>query len=219
MRTQAGVWERAFRLLGWGFYVLTNEPHPLAIVPYLEDNEFLHLSLCNKLAAEARRYATDSATTSLNGRNVVDRNVRRANWAAISSSLLRDLTPIFNSALMKFSQYFGIQLTRFQEPHLIRYLQGDFHGPHVDSFADSHDPYQAKITCLVFLNTQGGQMCDSFEGGYLVVHELSPHVHATTRRRIVNPGKGKMVAFRSSLCHQVLPVTKGERFTLATWYF
>ena len=188
--------------------------------PWLGIDEFCDPELCRLLFEETRNHAVEAATVSVLGRVSVVRHLRCASWTAIGSDLRRRVVSMLEEQLPLFSTHFGLQLTRIQEPHLIRYTVGDFHGLHIDSNADPTDPLQSKITCLVFLNSQkiAGHYdtADVFEGGELV---LLDETQTNSQATVVHPVRRAMVAFSSSTPHEVLPVRRGERHVLATWYY
>jgi len=186
-----------------------------ALNDLLEADSLLNDELCSLLASEAHEHATEDATIYEQRGVIVDHRIRRAKWAAVSQTHLLQIQPIFESLISTLSVAFSVTLKRFQEPHLIRYEAGDFHRVHLDSPADVTNDDQARVSCIIFLNTQGGGE-NHFDGGNLVFYDLSRN--RSVGCRIIRPVMGKLVAFHSFLPHEVLPVLRGERYTLATWY-
>lgn len=78
-----------------------------------------------------------------------------------------------------------------------------FYGKHTDTIYRNSAPRKLSFSILLSDET-------SFEGGDLVLH-YSPIPTAVTRKQ------GVAVAFASHTLHEVLPVTKGIRYSLVGW--
>ena len=63
-----------------------------------------------------------------------------------------------------------------------------------------------KISMVCWLN-------EDFEGGDFEIHKA----HAMNEN-IIKPSKGTIIFFPAWTLHKVYPVTKGERFSLVTWF-
>lgn len=178
-------------------------------------DNFLSAEFCGQLIAEACSQTFEPATVSQYGHIRVVRTLRNSDWTTVTLPSLSRIERLLRSKLVEFSSLFGIGLTQFQEPHIIRYEKACFHGPHIDSPANLADPTQSKVTCVVFLNSHREFFCDGFSGGELLVHGCSQTQDGI---RTVRPKIGRMVAFWSSSCHEVRPVLSGNRYSLATWF-
>jgi hypothetical protein len=111
---------------------------------------------------------------------------------------------VFASAglvIQKYNEKFP--LCRIQEDsgyELLRYKEGQFYSDHTDSFKDR----PRAISCSFALN-------DDYEGGEFaffdreIVHKLK---------------KGSCIMFPSNFMypHQVMPVIKGVRYSIVTWF-
>ena len=72
----------------------------------------------------------------------------------------------------------------------------------------------AAVSAVVFLNSQSDDSSpDTYRGGTLVFH---PRGAAEPLR--FKGSAGTLVLFRAETTHEVEPVTRGERFTIASWY-
>lgn len=82
---------------------------------------------------------------------------------------------------------------------LLRYNEGDFYTEHTDSFIDS----PRHVSCSFHLN-------DDYEGGEFAFFNREFKIKAK---------KGALVIFPSNFMfpHEILPVTKGTRFSIITW--
>jgi len=106
-----------------------------------------------------------------------------------------ELTKVFRDETSTF--YFDSHV-------IISYEAGrqDFFGVHRDNFT----PETRKRTFAVSLNLN-----DDFEGGELRFPEYGPHLY--------KPPAGTACVFSCSLLHQALPVTKGQRWALTSFFW
>jgi predicted 2-oxoglutarate/Fe(II)-dependent dioxygenase YbiX len=142
-----------------------------------------------------------------------DRNIRSATTIGISSlhvieanSVVRkqiDLE-LFNSAaeaIKKYNEKFP--LARIEEDsgyELLRYKEGEFYTEHTDSFKAR----PRAVSCSFALN-------DDYEGGEWAFFN---------REKVIRVPKGAAVLFPSNFMypHEIMPVTKGIRYSVITWF-
>lgn len=110
---------------------------------------------------------------------------------------LNDIQPVL-------SESFNVALKQFDEPQFLLYREGDFFVAHQDGNTPliRDATLNRRVSITIFMN-------DDYEGGDLVLHP---------ERLIVPPKPGTLVAFRSETTHEVTPVTRGERYSIVTWY-
>lgn len=107
------------------------------------------------------------------------------------------------------SQYFGMDLTASEGIQLTEYdsvYQG-FYGAHTDSIYGSGQARHRKLSVTMQLSDPS-----EYEGGELALYHQNikaPFIASTV--------KGTMTLFRSHIIHEVLPVTKGKRYSFVTW--
>ena len=116
--------------------------------------------------------------------------------------------------------HFGISLKGCEDPQFLRYRPGDFFVAHQDGntgLLRSEREQSRKVSIVIFLNQQSEiPEADSYEGGSLVFSEWRPDRH---RGQYALPGEaGMLVAFPSETTHEVVPITRGERYSIASWY-
>ena len=75
-------------------------------------------------------------------------------------------------------------------------------------------PVRRQLALVLFLNTAAPRPGASFTGGTLRLHEMDD---AEGAPHDVTPTAGTLVAFRSSVLHEVLPVEAGTRLSVVTW--
>jgi predicted 2-oxoglutarate/Fe(II)-dependent dioxygenase YbiX len=111
---------------------------------------------------------------------------------------------VFNAAataIKKYNEKFP--LAKIQEDsgyELLRYKEGQFYTEHTDSFKDR----PRAVSCSFALN-------DDYEGGEWAFFN---------REKIIKVPKGAAVLFPSNFMypHEIMPVTKGTRYSIITWF-
>ena len=104
-------------------------------------------------------------------------------------------------ALDKYKQTFNYcNSTADTGYSLLRYKKSGKYGEHIDHFEEQ----PRELSCSFILN-------DDFDGG-----EFS----FFNQEKIINPLKGSAIMFPSNFMfpHEVLPVTKGIRYSMITWF-
>jgi predicted 2-oxoglutarate/Fe(II)-dependent dioxygenase YbiX len=98
----------------------------------------------------------------------------------------------------------------------LRYPTGAFYRTHRDAsgHADAWSLHRRAVSVVVFVNSGDGHAGAEFSGGALRVHEL---VDGDDDGLDVWPEAGTLVAFPSSLLHEVTTVEWGERYSLVAW--
>jgi predicted 2-oxoglutarate/Fe(II)-dependent dioxygenase YbiX len=99
-------------------------------------------------------------------------------------------------------------------PGFIRYPDGGYYKPHIDSGNDPHWPDAARraASIVIFLNSTGLGGGGEFDGGLL-------RLFASDETTTVKPEAGLLVAFPSDVLHEVTPVQGGTRDTIVDWFY
>jgi predicted 2-oxoglutarate/Fe(II)-dependent dioxygenase YbiX len=142
----------------------------------------------------------------------VDSLVRRTTRLVPSAEALAVVNAALGAAQQQLSEHFGVPLASFEEPQFLRYREGDYFVAHQDGNTPiiRDDSRHRRVSVIVFLSKPS-----DYAGGALVFHGdyRQPHL------RVVAPCEaGTLLAFPSELTHEVMPLTAGERYTIATWY-
>jgi SM-20-related protein len=189
------------------------------MIDLMEIVDFFDAAACRELRAELRQVGGGPAT--LLGRSAataVDPLVRRATRAAIPAGTRERVTRLLMERKRAIEQHFGLQLGECEEPQFLRYETGDFFVAHQDGntplvFDQSRF---RKISVVIFLSAQSEEPSPgTYSGGSFVLH--GPYTGPALRVPIA-PAPGTLVAFRAETTHEVAPVTRGERFTIVSWY-
>lgn len=120
----------------------------------------------------------------------------------VIASKLADVKP-------RIERHFNVTLGDCEEPQFLRYTTGDYFVAHQDGNTPLlllDQQQQRLISIVIFLSER-----DAYDGGELVMH-------ARMERHAVDARAGSLVAFRAETTHEVTPVTRGERYTIATWF-
>src|SRR5688572_17633384 len=183
--------------------------------------DFLDAEACAEVLAEMRRAPVGAATVYGRGASgAVDERVRKAARLAPSGETVERVRQRLSEHLAEVGEHFGLRLGACEEPQFLRYRVGDFFVAHQDGNTGmllSEREQRRKVSVVVFLNRRAeAPAAGAYGGGALV---FSDWRGGGGRVELPFNGEpGTLVAFRSETTHEVLPVTHGERFTIASWY-
>lgn len=108
-------------------------------------------------------------------------------------------------------------VSRSETPQFLQYEPGDGFVAHSDTARDAPGARvrRRRVSIVIFLNSQGRD----YEGGSLVIHGTGFTRTATASGvgLCIAGVAGTLVAFRSTLIHEVQPVTSGVRRSAVTW--
>lgn len=176
---------------------------------------------CERLKAEMRAGVQTRARVYERGRaRVLDerrRSTLQVEVAPWASTFVRER---LLERLPVLSQHFGVEATDCQEPTFLVYQPGDFFEPHRDLSTDERAlgfVRRRLLSAVIFLSEEG-EDAGEYAGGALALYGLLEDPRCERIGIPVRGRAGLLVAFRSGVLHQVTPVTRGERFTIASWY-
>jgi Rps23 Pro-64 3,4-dihydroxylase Tpa1-like proline 4-hydroxylase len=104
-------------------------------------------------------------------------------------------------AIEKYREIFpSCQIVEDTGYELLRYTKGQFYKQHIDSFKE----VPRHVSCSFALN-------DNYEGGEFAFFD---------REIIIKAPKGSALMFPSNFMypHEIIPVTKGIRYSIITWF-
>lgn len=179
--------------------------------------DFFDAETCAALVEELR--AAEGAAASVYGSSAagaVEERVRRVTRVAVSSETVELVKRRLMERRGEVEAHFGVRLGECEEPQFLRYRVGDFFVAHQDGNTPllRLDREQARLVSLiVFLNNHADEpSTETYGGGALVFHALRAEPHGVT------PAAGTLLAFRAETTHEVTPVTRGERYTIVSWF-
>ena len=182
---------------------------------------FLNTLTREQLIQEMKGTETTPATVygSGNSDSINDR-IRKA-----SRLKLADATSAFvQHKLIDYQEtierHFSITLNDCEEPQFLRYDVGDFFVAHQDGntgLIKLTSDAERRVSVVLFVNQQSeGLDSGTYSGGSL---KFSNYRERPEYREFFLPADaGTLVAFRSELTHEVLPVTRGRRYSIVSWY-
>jgi predicted 2-oxoglutarate/Fe(II)-dependent dioxygenase YbiX len=134
-------------------------------------------------------------------------SARHSTRVAVSEAVHVTVVGLLERLQPQFATHFGRALDGFEAPQFLRYGPGDYFVAHQDGNTPLvHDESRfRKISVVMFLSAP-----DAYSGGALVLHVEPPVTLA--------PAPGTLVAFPSETTHEVLPITRGERLSIVSWY-
>lgn len=184
------------------------------------DGEFLDARECEAMLAELR--SADGRAASVYSRDApgsVDERVRRAARLSPSREMVELVRRRLLERLPALEEHFHITLGDCEEPQFLRYDAGGFFVAHQDGGSGliRSEREARKVSVVLFLNRQTEtREPGSYSGGSLILYARP--VSPESERLSLACAPGSLVAFRAATTHEVLPVTEGERYTIACWY-
>jgi len=172
----------------------------------LELEHVLNAETLGRIRQEMRMAPSDAATVTgaAPGRSVLP-TARKSTQVAVGEAARTSVVALLEHLERRIEAHFERPLDGFEPPQFLRYRAGDFFVAHQDGNTPLvHDDSRfRKVSVVIFLNSES-----EFGGGSLVLHgERSLQIEA-----------GRLVAFPSETTHEVLPITRGERLSVASWY-
>ena len=186
--------------------------------------EFLDPRTCAAVRAEARAAAGHPAPVYIKGaEGVVHEDVRKTSSLEVSAETISDVGRRLREMQDEIGGFFQLSLNDCEPTQFLRYGVGDFFVRHQDGDTDQleFDHLRVrKVSVVLFLNGgRGDDAAETFDGGSLLVYRANEE-GAEAGPLVFNVGgePGLLVAFRSDTVHEVAPVTRGERFTVVSWF-
>ena len=109
-----------------------------------------------------------------------------------------------------------------ERPQFLRYRQGDFFVRHQDGNTEQLEFDHLRIrriSIVVFLNDSSAEPeAETFCGGSLNFYQKNDDSPAESLAFSLLGEAGLLVAFAAETIHEVTPVTRGERFTIISWF-
>jgi SM-20-related protein len=185
--------------------------------------DFLDPLACAAVRGEARAAAGHPAPVYIEGaEGVVHEDVRKTTSLEVPTETIADVGRRLRELQGGIGSYFKLSLHDCEPPQFLRYGDGDFFVRHQDGDTDQleFDHLRVrKVSVVLFLNGGGGEpSAETFGGGSLLIYRSKEETQAGPLVFDVAGEAGLLVAFRSDTVHEVAPVTRGERFTVVSWF-
>lgn len=184
-------------------------------------NDFLDAAMCAELVNDLAH--TDAAAATVYGVSSggsIDETMRKTKRLIPAVKTVDWISSRLLSQRDAVAAHFGLTLTTIEEPQFLRYKVGDFFVAHQDGNTGlilSEREQSRKISVIIFLNQQTeSPQVTGYCGGSLVFTEWRPD--RKRGRFEMAASAGTLVAFRAETTHEVVPVTNGIRYTIASWF-
>jgi predicted 2-oxoglutarate/Fe(II)-dependent dioxygenase YbiX len=186
-------------------------------------NDFLSRDFCESLRSAIVDAPGDAATIYAGTATAVDPSIRRARDVEVAGELRAAFASRLEAAMPALARHFALPLTVASGASFLRYEAGDFFRPHRDRASrdasdGGNETASRRVSVVVFLNEQRDPPGEGeYGGGSLTLFGL---VDAPEWRGVgipVTPAAGMLVAFDSTVLHEVTPVTAGRRITAVDW--
>lgn len=174
---------------------------------------FLDAATCAAMLDELRIAENAAATTygrQQDDSRSIDLSARRTTRVFPSGVTRSLIERRLHEEMPSVARHFGVDVDQCEEPQFLRYQTGDYFVAHQDGNTGMlrvDATNVRRITTVLFLSDR-----TAYEGGSLVLH------HSFHDREPLAPPAGTLVAFRAEKTHEVTAVTRGERFTVVSWY-
>lgn len=174
---------------------------------------FLDAATCAAMIEELRTAGSAPATTygrQQDASREVNASARRTTRVVPAEATRARVEQRLLAEMPAVGAHFGIEVGACEEPQFLRYRTGDFFVAHQDGNTGMmrvDETHVRRISTVLFLSEP-----TAYDGGSLVFH------HSFHDRQPVAPPAGTLLAFRAETTHEVTPVTRGERYTIVSWY-
>ena len=186
---------------------------------YLIKN-FLDAEVCHEIRNALATSPANAATVygSAESGSVVE-TTRRTSRVTAPLQNLEVIEHALKSRQQEIASHYGLAVEGYEEPQFLRYRTGDFFVAHQDGNTGvmrSEREQWRKISVVVFLSQHSEAVqAGTYGGGALVFSEWRRRPHGQIP---LHGEPGTLVAFPSETTHEVIPITHGERYSIATWY-
>jgi SM-20-related protein len=185
---------------------------------------FLEQDLCAEIRQEMATAGEVAATVRGADRSyAVDQESRRTNWAEVSEETSSLVSERLLSVRKDVAKVFGLEVSGVQRPQFLRYGEGDFFAAHQDRGSDmkgAEFARQRQVSVVIFLNDETSEARpDTYEGGSLTLFGLLDSGDDRNVGLPVIGEAGALIGFPSETLHEVTPITRGERFTVVSWFY
>jgi predicted 2-oxoglutarate/Fe(II)-dependent dioxygenase YbiX len=187
-------------------------------------DDFLDPDSCARISSEVTHYAAEkgrigSGTQGEEGR--LDETVRKVLGSSIPKPTRQSIGDRLTRLKPQLESHFQTPLADCDGPHFLLYGPGAFYKPHRDmaSTAARAAPRRV-VSAVLFLNDRSdAPRPNGYGGGSLTFHGLLTGEAWERCAFSLDASPGMIVAFRSSVLHEVEPVTFGERCTMVAWWY
>lgn len=185
--------------------------------------DFFDVGWCERLRLEASSAAKSPATVTKKSLERLDAGVRKTKWAGVSAPTIAAVKARLLAVKPRLESHFKVKLADCEEPQFLAYKTGDFFRLHRDN-ADDPDAFAyvraRQVSAVIFLNSEAeAPGPESYCGGALTFYGLIDDPCWKPYGFPLVGEQGLLIAFRSDVLHKVTVVTRGERYSIVSWFF
>jgi SM-20-related protein len=182
--------------------------------------DFFDPSTCDQIRTEM--CAGDSKKVLIyrgsSGDGILDEGMRKSLSVRVEKSTELMVKEQLRALKPGMEEHFKIALDDCEWPTFLSYGEGEFFKPHLDA-TDHPDIATREVSLVIFLNAQSNEPAPScYGGGRLSFYGLLKGPKWEDCAFSLDAEPGMLVAFRSDIVHEVLPVTFGQRFTVISFF-
>jgi len=182
---------------------------------------FLADAMCQKIIAATHVSDAQAATIYGYGESAhVSNGIRKATRLQLPPATTAFVTNRLLEHKRTIEQHFSLSLNDCEDPQFLRYEVGDFFVAHQDGntgLLKLTSDAERKVSIVIFLNAQSEETdAGTYSGGSLKFSDYAAQAPYDAFELPVSPGMS--VAFRSELTHEVTSVTRGQRYSIVSWY-
>ena len=162
------------------------------------------------LSEEMRNARKDPSRVGEQGEYVLRPGARNSNHLSVGAQWKELVRRRLDELRPRLEARFGRSFGAGQKPRFLSYVEGQFFGPHRDLLLGPLEPpvvTSRSLSVIVFVNPE------EYAGGTLILRDMG----VPGSKMEIKGRPGGFVAFHPLVLHEVTPVTKGERFSIACW--
>jgi SM-20-related protein len=185
--------------------------------------DFLDVATCREYRDAALRFQSKRATIAEGGAEYLDPDTRQTNQVQLDPEFENELHERILSVRPRLEVHFHEQLSGCTRPVFLTYGVGDYFKLHRDTLDDPKLPQsiqKRKVSVSILLNNSDEEEKPlTYSGGALTFYDLLNDPRLKSRGFPLQGEEGVLIAFPSRTLHEVQPVTRGERYSIVSWFY
>lgn len=178
---------------------------------------------CSEMDAATQTQSNQASIVGPDDTDFIDERIRKVKWVEVPATTVSSVEGRLLALIPTLERHFNLALTGYETLSFLTYREGDFFKVHNDGHNVADAPTltnRRKVSVVIFLNGQAQQPANgTYCGGSLAFYGLIDDPRWLTYGFPLSSELGLLVAFRSNVLHQVLPVTYGKRYSIVSWLF
>ena len=186
---------------------------------------FLDADLCRRLRAALQSSPGQAGMIGIGSTTeyVVDPSVRSVRCVDVGEALSSEVRNRLLAHKPAIERFYNLELGDCQPLQFFAYAVGDHYKAHRDRRADDTAAAHSRarrISVVVFLNEPSELAApDCYGGGALTFFGFFDHPSGQALGIPLDAAEGLLITCPADMLHAVNPVTHGERYTIATWFY